>query len=526
MNRTNLHNKRLSTLRILPLVLFSLLSLPAVIQARITKGPVLLRLHQTKAAVMFETDTEGHGKIAYGPGDQLDYRILTTPDRFAYQNQKGDKETAFIHKVWLPNLQPGLTYSYRISAPGTQTDIYRFDTVPAQADRVKFAVYGDSRTRPQRHRKIVEQIIEADVDLVVNTGDLVTNGNDYLQWTPQFFNVVKGLAESVPIYIAKGNHEGDNGTYEKLLLPPGERNNFGFDYGPLHYFCADNYSRGLSTNKLIDLIADSVKNSSAVWKFISYHIPSLNFGGHFSDWAAPQAFGAFAKAGADFVITGHSHQYERFRPLAPPAGTDGSFVTYITAGGGGAPLYDITPTTYHAKAAKTHHFCIFEIDGDRLTMDTVDINGLTIDHLELTRTDGILNSEYLQQAVATELVYLHQRLHDTLPRPLPAQPRENQLFTVEYKLSVPPLPDSAELTFSLRSSEGSYVLPEPETLTVPKHGMAVSVRLDATLVLESDQSPAERRALQPITPALWLDCRYKVGQTQQTVTHQVTAKSQ
>ncbi len=498
----------------------------AELHAAITKGPVLLRLYPGRAAVMWETDIAGEGKVAYGRGEQLNYRILTRPDRLEYRTHNGQEKTAFIHKSWLVNLKPGCAYSYRIIADDAQSDIYTFHTPGADANRTTFVVYGDTRTNTDIHRKIVEQIIDADVDFVVHTGDLVSNGDDYSVWGPQFFDVVKGLAESTPMYIAKGNHEGRNGNYERLLLPGGERNNYTFDSGPVHYFCADNYSRTLATRNLIDSIATELRTSQARWKFVSYHIPSVNFGGHFSDWGSPEVFDSFAKAGADFVITGHSHQYERFRPFKPAKGTKGSFVTYITAGGGAAPLYSVTATAYHAVAKSIHHFCLFKVAGSKLSMDAIDVNGAVFDHLELTRTDGALDRQYLQQAVPTKLVYFHQLLHRTLPVPLAAQPRKGQPFAVEYKVSVPPLPDSVELTFSLSCDEGDYKPGESRTVTIPKTGGPAAVRLDATALVEAGKQPIQRRALQPLNPPLRLDCRYRIGKIQQTVSCEVTAKSE
>jgi hypothetical protein len=94
-------------------------------------------------------------------------------------------------------------------------------------------------------------------------------------------------------------------------------------------------------------------------------------------------------AGIDFVVAGHSHQYERFRPIEPPG--KGGYVTYITAGGGGAPLAPVEPNPCHASAGAVYHFCLFHIQGGHLTMDTIDIEGRTIDHLGITKTDGRLD---------------------------------------------------------------------------------------------------------------------------------------
>ncbi len=383
--------------------------------ARITKGPVLLVVSERQAALMWETEIGGPGEVLYGQGASLSEKVTTQPLRVEYGiKEKGaavKEKTAFIHKVRLENLEPGRVYSYRVVRPAQmQSKVYKFRTVPADANEVTFAVYGDSRSFPGRHRKIVEQIIKKKVDFVVHTGDLVSSGNRYEQWGPQFFEPLKGLAETVPVYIAKGNHEGNSGNFEKLLIPEDGQNNYGFDYGPMHYFCADNVSKGLKAEEVLNLIAADARGSKAEWKFVSYHIPSLNFGGHWSKWGYPDALRTLSEAGVDFVLTGHSHQYERFRPVAPAPGTDGSFVTYVTSGGGGAPLHDVKPCLYHAQAKVVHHFCLFDIKGNKLTMDTFDINGKIIDHLEITKTDGRLNKQYLWTVVPMEEIRRYQEL--------------------------------------------------------------------------------------------------------------------
>lgn len=418
MNKNKTHKNS----PVLLLILVSLVILPAEnALARITKGPFLLRIYRNRAAVMWETDTKGNGKLLYCTDvKEKPNRIITRPQRLQYEIRQEPnnvvKKTVFIHKTWLKNLQPGRPYFYRIVDSDGESDFYSFRTVPADTNEVNFIVYGDSRTNPEIHRKIVEQITKKGADFVVHTGDLVTYGNDYDQWGPQFFEPLKGLAESVPVYIAKGNHEGSGGNFEKLLVPPGEENNFAFDYGPVHYFCADNSAKNLDPKKLLKQIASSVQGSKAQWKFISYHKPSLNLGGYWSNWGWPDIFSVFADAGADFVITGHSHQYERFRPVSPPRllvadKRGGSFVTYITAGGGGGPLYKLTPTAYHAQAKKLYHFCLFHIKDGKITFDAIDVNGRVFDHFEITKFDGKLNKEYLETAISAAEVQSYRNTH-------------------------------------------------------------------------------------------------------------------
>lgn len=382
----------------------------------ITKGPFLLGISGDGAALMWESDKDGLGTVTYHKEQESKVHIsyLVRPERIECEIQKGQgpavKEAVFIYKTRLEGLERGQVYNYRVSVPGVQSETYRFRTPTADSDEVRFIVYGDSRTNPGTHRKLVELMMNKKVDFVVNVGDLVSRGSRYEQWGPQFFEPLKGLAETVPVYIAKGNHDRGNGYFEKLLILEGEKNNYGFDYGPVHYFCVDNVSGDLKSEELLKLIWADVQSSKARWKFVSYHIPSINFGGHWSKWGYPDALRTLSEAGVDFVLTGHSHQYERFRPIAPAPGTDGSFVTYVTSGGGGAGLSNVEATCYHASAKKIHHFCLFHIKGNKLTMDTIDIDGKIIDHLGITKTDGRLNKQYLWTAVPMEEIRCYQEL--------------------------------------------------------------------------------------------------------------------
>jgi predicted phosphodiesterase len=374
---------------------------------RITKGPCLLRVGRDRAALMWETDTEGPSGVSYGENGKLDGHCDGRAEKVAYGGGLfgSRRTTVWLHKVWIENLQPGRTYSYRITGSQVRSDIYTFRTIPAAAHEVRFIVYGDSRAQPQVHRRLVEQMVKHDVDFVVHVGDLVSRGDSYEQWGPQFFEPLRGLMERVPIYTAKGNHDGNGGTYEKLLVPPGARNDSCIDYGPLHYFLADNVTKGVDDGRLLRRMIDDAAAGKAPWKFISYHVPSLNFGGHRSDWQQKKALPAFAQAGVDFVVTGHSHLYERFRPVAPPS--RGSYVTYITAGGGGAPLHPIAPTVWHACTQSIHQFCLFHIKGDVLTMDAIDVEGRIFDHLEIAKKLRRLDDPYVSTAVAMADILHH-----------------------------------------------------------------------------------------------------------------------
>ncbi len=484
----------------------------------ITKGPFLLRVYSDSAAVMWETNEPGPNQLRYGKDKQLDNHIITEPIQIEYNTQvAGIKKIVFIHKIWLKNLAPGQSYSYQI----TEGQLHSFRTIPADVNEVTFIVYGDSRSDPQIHRKLVELMIKKNVDFVINSGDLVLTGGKYEQWGPQFFEPLKGLAESVPIYLAKGNHDLGNGYFEKLLTPAGEENNYGFNYGPLYYFLADNVSKDIKKEELINLIGTKTQNSNARWKFVSYHKPSLNFGGHSSRWGHPTALPTLTQAGVDFIITGHSHIYERFLPLQ----LDKNLLTCITSGGGGATMYHTDSTPYHYITKKEHHFCLFNIKDDKLTIDVININGQVIDHLELNKISGHLNKQYQQTAVPLEAVQLHQSLRKAKPKLSLAKMQNHQPANVKYKLSIPALVNPAKITFTLTpSDDGSYKLPAPKTIEIPKEGTAVTVKFEVTPLVDVTADKFKHQRNKLIVPRLWLNCDYKIGAVHGNVKIPVIAK--
>jgi acid phosphatase type 7 len=496
----------------------------ATAPGRITKGPCLLRVCQDRVALMWETDTEQPSGVSYAQGSEAQAYRESTAEKVTYKSATDSgRKAVYIHKLWIEGLQPGRVYRYRIAGPNVRSETFEFRTTPAETDEVRFIVYGDSRTQPKVHRQLIEQMLKHPVDFVVNGGDLATSGDDYRLWGPQFFEPLKGLMERVPIYTTKGNHEGRGGTYEKLLLPPGSENDFVFDYGPLHYLCLDNVSNKKSGSRLVDQVVRDAQASTAPWKFVSYHVPTINFGGHKSAWQQSLALPAFSAAGIDFVVTGHSHQYERFRPVAPPG--KGSWVTYITAGGGGAPLAPVEPTPCHAQAGAVYHFCLFHIKGAHLAMDTIDSEGRTIDHLETTKTEGGLDAPYRAAAMPVGTVLLCRSLCEGMNDPLSSRPEKGRPDSVRFDVAVPPLPGGATLTFELRGDRAAYRLPQPYTTTVGAAGGPVRVKLPLTPATTVRWAQGSLTQAVPIEPALWIDCHYEFGRTKETVSRPVTVSS-
>ena len=83
----------------------------------------------------------------------------------------------------------------------------------------------------------------------------------------------------------------------------------------------------------------------------------------------------FTEGKVQLVVSGHDHDYQHHVANG---------IHYIVSGGGGAPLYSVTPDLpFVRKAVKTHHYCEVSVDGNKLHFKAVEPNGTMVDEFEL-----------------------------------------------------------------------------------------------------------------------------------------------
>src|SRR4029450_3384709 len=109
--------------------------------------------------------------------------------------------------------------------------------------------------------------------------------------------------------------------------------------------------------------------------------------GHGSELAARQAFSPlFEQYGVQLVISGNDHNYERTLPLREFT-SNGTAVTYVVTGGGGAALYQSGTNYWTARSASIHHFlrvsvasCVLQVTAH--AVDGSDVETFAIDRCE------------------------------------------------------------------------------------------------------------------------------------------------
>jgi 3',5'-cyclic AMP phosphodiesterase CpdA len=180
-----------------------------------------------------------------------------------------------------------------------------------------------------------------------------------------------------------GNHEyhtpGAAGFFDYFGAAAGAPGSgwFSFDLGAWHVV-------GLNSNcKVVSCAAGSAQHrwlvadlaaSGAACTLAFMHHPRFSSGPHGGTTAVAPLFTALHAAGADVVLAGHDHHYERTHPV------DG--ITYVVSGGG-CKTTRVGRSTFTAAATSALQFLLIDIDDDRLAGHCIGVGGATIDRFHL-----------------------------------------------------------------------------------------------------------------------------------------------
>ena len=336
-------------------------------EGQVVGGPYVVNVGPRSASVMWVVQT-GQGSLGTEPG-------------------KMDKTAPLLRaeKMDFSGLKPGTTYYYE-SFPGPDGK-GSFKTPPAGPAPFQFVVYGDTRTRHDVHRAVINAILKyASPDFVMHTGDLVANGGDTSLW-PIFFDVERELLRKAAFYPSLGNHERNAFNYYRFM---NARPYYSFDWGNAHFSVIDSDIKNAGASEAERgafwqeetrwLEGDLRGASSASLRFVFAHHPPISAvkrrqGDNPQMIALEPMFEQFNVTAAFF---GHDHNYQHYVKNG---------IHYFVTGGGGAPLYDVDmpPSGITTKVEKTENFVIVNVDGGHAHIEARKPSGEIIDAADVGR---------------------------------------------------------------------------------------------------------------------------------------------
>jgi|WetSurMetagenome_2_1015567.scaffolds.fasta_scaffold09182_7 acid phosphatase type 7 len=377
----------------------------ATTRAAVSKTPYLQNMSASGVTILFEATDEAAGAVRFGTAaldQKADFQMIQKIDPSAPKSLwSSSPPPVYLYRVHLDGLKPDTEYRYEVSHGAAALAAKTFHTFPDKPVPVTFIAYGDSRSDPKAHREVAANFIAHKPLFILHSGDMTGDEKDYSLWDREFFGPLADVIDHIPLVPVRGNHEGSGKDLHKIFEMGDKTGWFSLDCGPVHVAMLDNYNQDQAQ---LDWLEKDLSAAKAPWKIVVYHEPTFDLGGHKSAAGRTTILPILERQGVDIVLAGHSHLYERFRPILPPAaaGGPGHPITFITSAGGGAPLMEAVQNPLLAKAASVYHYCVFTVDAETLKMQAMLTDGKELDSFSITKTGGKYDKAYLSGAVTMD----------------------------------------------------------------------------------------------------------------------------
>ncbi len=340
---------------------------PAIVWPVLLRGPYLQEASATRMLIRWRTDAFSRSRVWYGSDT-------------ATLNQIAD-DSALVteHKVLLTGLQPMTRYYYTIGGikDKLQGDTGNYFYTLPEKDAVgtyRIAALGDCGNNSVNQRAVRDQLIRR-IGAGYLQAWLLLGDNTYpdgtdAEFQTNFFNVYKdNLLKKYPLFPAPGNHDYHDieytaavaqqthavAYYQNFSMPEDGQSGgvashtpsyYSFDIGNIHFLSLDSYGK-MDNARLSDTLGaqlqwikqDLEQAKGAMWIVAYWHHPPYTKGSHDGDTEKElvdirqQLLPVLDRYGVDLILGGHSHDYERSRPLYGYYGNSQAFdsTRYLTS---------------------------------------------------------------------------------------------------------------------------------------------------------------------------------------------------
>ncbi|MEO6950532.1 MAG: metallophosphoesterase [Polyangia bacterium] len=290
------------------------------------------------------------------------------------------------------------TWLVALALAGCETTAPHDMTSPAST-AIRFSVISDYGSDDHAERRVADIAKAQKPDFIITLGD---NNYEFGQAETIDQNIGKYYGEYIGEYQGKlakgspsnrfwpsiGNHDWNSkpgGSVQPYLdyFPalPGNRRYYDFVVGNVHFFALDSDKHepdGITFDSVQgQWLHTALAAATECYKVVYFHHPPYSSGK--TDYTVTQMRWPFREWGADLVLSGHQHQYERME-------VDG--ITYVVAGLGGAlNRFDFFATQPGSVVRFNSAFGALRatIDDDGLHFAFVDIHELVVDTFTIAK---------------------------------------------------------------------------------------------------------------------------------------------
>lgn len=304
--------------------------------------------------------------------------LRTVPERVPAEREISISSTSLATAVPPPTATP--VPSSTAVPPATPT---LEATATHEPQRLSFAVIGDYGTSGVGSQEVAALVNGWDPDLVLTVGD-----NNYPDGAAGTIagNITQHYGRFIDegrFFPTLGNHDvtTDFGRpYLEYFELPGNERYYEFVRGDVHFFAVNSDWRevdGISaSSRQADWLREALAASTAPWQVVYFHAPPYV---SMEAKEVPVLRWPFAQWGADLVLSGHAHLYERLQ-------IDGLSYLISGLGGGGIYAFDDEPVLEsQSRFNGDYGALLVEASASQLTTQFVTRAGVVVDRLTLNQ---------------------------------------------------------------------------------------------------------------------------------------------
>lgn len=246
--------------------------------------------------------------------------------------------------------------------------------ISSQQDTVRFAVIGDYGSAGRGSAAVAAMVIGWSPDFILTTGDnnypsgaaetIDDNiGQYYSDFISPYYGEYGTGGDINRFFPTLGNHDcltDDAQPYLDYFTLPGNERYYDFVWGAVHFFALDaafNEPDGVSMySAQAEWLQTELAESVSPWQIVYMHMPPYSSGHHGSHEVMRWPY---AEWGADAVIAGHDHNYERLIIDGFPYFVNG-------AGGGGLYAFDTPIEGSIIRYNRDYGAMLVEADAERI----------------------------------------------------------------------------------------------------------------------------------------------------------------
>jgi predicted phosphodiesterase len=355
---------------------------------------------EDQAVLFFELQEPGTGRLIYREVESQIQEVIP----FSANNTR--------HLLTIDRLNPDTTYQVDViledengdylqpSFLGSSWGSIQFQTLPTERP-LRIGVFGDASFGDDATQRLVELMVDHDLDFVIHTGDVVyeTDSSDVFgSYVNKYFMPLSPLLHQGPIYTVLGNHDYDpavrweGAPFYDYVFPPFPQTEFAYPearranqyyalaVGDIQFLMLDTHvfagaeGRAEQDSWMEDRLADPRFRVTIPVFHVSPYSSSIV---HPNDGLPVRLSWnwKFEGANVSLVLSGHFHHYERLIANG---------ISYLVTGGGSSTLYaqgSLLPES-EIYARKTH-FVLMEISDESVEITAISLDGEVIDRTSI-----------------------------------------------------------------------------------------------------------------------------------------------